>query len=248
MVRIINIDTKTRTIRVSNEDKDIDWITVKGTHVPIKKGESKGEAVEKFFEEKQAPDELAEKLLDSGNYQELGKLIVERFSDGKKPTKQFIDTWMDDSEIWDPKNRNAIIDGVHLYLNKGTQESQSQKTTIDKVSNRLKDSLKTEFKNQAPLFGWNFNDISETDDSITFAVQDVGKWVVPEYYKNDPDYLGEDFSDWDWKEPSEDTLSKIEAAIEKVEKNNKGIEIKFSVQEKNYLYFTIKDNKNGSHN
>ena len=52
MVRIINIDTKACTIRVSNEDKDIDWITVKGTHVPIKKGESKGEAVEKFFEDK----------------------------------------------------------------------------------------------------------------------------------------------------------------------------------------------------
>ena len=52
MVRIINIDTKARTIRISNEDKDIDWITVKGTHVPIKKGESKGEAVEKFFEDK----------------------------------------------------------------------------------------------------------------------------------------------------------------------------------------------------
>lgn len=52
MVRTINIDTKARTIRVSNEDKDIDWITVKGTHVPIKKGESKGEAVEKFFEDK----------------------------------------------------------------------------------------------------------------------------------------------------------------------------------------------------
>lgn len=52
MVRIINIDTKNKTIRVSNEDKDIDWITVKGTHVPIKKGESKGEAVEKFFEDK----------------------------------------------------------------------------------------------------------------------------------------------------------------------------------------------------
>ena len=52
MVRIINIDTKNKTIRVSNEDKDIDWITVKGTQVPIKKGESKGEAVEKFFEDK----------------------------------------------------------------------------------------------------------------------------------------------------------------------------------------------------
>lgn len=52
MIRVINIDTKARTIRVSNEYKDIDWITVKGTHVPIKKGESKGEAVEKFVESK----------------------------------------------------------------------------------------------------------------------------------------------------------------------------------------------------
>ena len=52
MVRIINIDTKTRTIRVSNEDKDIDWITVKGTHVPIKKGESKGEAIKEHFGDK----------------------------------------------------------------------------------------------------------------------------------------------------------------------------------------------------
>lgn len=47
MVRVINIDTKTKTIKISNEDK-IDWITVKGTHVPIKEGESTKEAVKKF--------------------------------------------------------------------------------------------------------------------------------------------------------------------------------------------------------
>ena len=33
-------------------DKDIDWITVKGTHIPIEEGENKGEVVEEFIKEK----------------------------------------------------------------------------------------------------------------------------------------------------------------------------------------------------
>lgn len=34
------------------EDKDIEWITVKGTHIPIKKGQSEEEAVKEFFDKK----------------------------------------------------------------------------------------------------------------------------------------------------------------------------------------------------
>lgn len=35
-----------------DKDEDIEWITVRGTHVPIKKGENKEQAVKKFLEEK----------------------------------------------------------------------------------------------------------------------------------------------------------------------------------------------------
>ena len=50
MVRIINIDTKTRTIRVSNGKDDLEWFTTDtGSHVPLKKGQSKAEAIKEHF-------------------------------------------------------------------------------------------------------------------------------------------------------------------------------------------------------
>ena len=55
MVKVINIDTKTRTIRVENAaDGDIKtWRTTEsGAHFPIKKGESTKEALDKFVEKK----------------------------------------------------------------------------------------------------------------------------------------------------------------------------------------------------
>ena len=54
MVKIINIDTKTRTIRISNADGDIKtWRTTEsGTHFPIREGETTKEALDKFVEKK----------------------------------------------------------------------------------------------------------------------------------------------------------------------------------------------------
>lgn len=44
-----------RQIAVLDEkNDDITWITVKGNHIPIKKGQNKGEAVKEFFEKKNA--------------------------------------------------------------------------------------------------------------------------------------------------------------------------------------------------
>lgn len=58
MVRIINIDTKTRTIRVSNADGDIKtWRTTEsGTHFPIKEGQTTKEALDKFISKKRSAD------------------------------------------------------------------------------------------------------------------------------------------------------------------------------------------------
>lgn len=72
MVRIINIDTKTRTIRVSNADGDIKtWRTTEsGTHFPIREGESTKEALDKFVEKKSG---LGEKKVDSGKPEDSEK-------------------------------------------------------------------------------------------------------------------------------------------------------------------------------
>ena len=39
-----------------NKDDDIEWITVKGNHIPVKKGQSKEEAVKEFIESKKGKD------------------------------------------------------------------------------------------------------------------------------------------------------------------------------------------------
>ena len=55
MVRIINIDTKNKTIRVSNGDKELEWFTTDtGSHVPLKKGQSKAEAIKEHFGDKKS--------------------------------------------------------------------------------------------------------------------------------------------------------------------------------------------------
>lgn len=44
-----------------DKDEDIEWITVRGTHVPIKKGESKEQAVKKFLEERNINNKIFQK-------------------------------------------------------------------------------------------------------------------------------------------------------------------------------------------
>ena len=69
MVKIINIDTKTRTIRVENADSDIKtWRTTEsGAHFPIKKGESTKEALNKFIGSKRPEAKKKSSGLISGN-------------------------------------------------------------------------------------------------------------------------------------------------------------------------------------
>lgn len=52
-----------------DKDEDIEWITVRGTHIPIKKGESKEQAVKKFLESKKSSSGIkgsSEKLFHKG--------------------------------------------------------------------------------------------------------------------------------------------------------------------------------------
>ena len=72
MVKIINIDTKTRTIHVSNaEGKNKAWRTTEsGAHFPIKEGESTKEALDKFVGSKRpkAKKSSYEEVLGPGEH------------------------------------------------------------------------------------------------------------------------------------------------------------------------------------
>lgn len=47
---IYELFQQSKTKDMAFDDEDIEWITVKGTHIPIKKGENKEQAVKKFLE------------------------------------------------------------------------------------------------------------------------------------------------------------------------------------------------------
>lgn len=55
-----------RQMSVLDKDDDITWITVKGNHIPIKKGQSKGDAVKEFFESKKSGGGKSENKSDNG--------------------------------------------------------------------------------------------------------------------------------------------------------------------------------------
>lgn len=90
MVKVINIDTKKRTIHVSNADGDIKtWRTTEsGTHFPIKEGESTKEALDKFVEKKQ-PESKKEKtnswtMGDGTKIEIKGDWVIKTDKNGQK--------------------------------------------------------------------------------------------------------------------------------------------------------------------
>ena len=83
MVRIINIDTKTRTVRVSNGKDDLEWFTTDtGSHVPLKKGQSKAEAIKEHFGGKNVGGNLAAKKAQLHSDFKSGKITQKQLEDG----------------------------------------------------------------------------------------------------------------------------------------------------------------------
>ena len=93
MAKIINIDTKTRTIRVENDGKIKAWRTTEsGAHFPIKEGESTKEALDKFVGSKRPEAKKDKKKYIE--FEEQGQTY--RFP---KPTKH--------EKLWDQAWKNV---------------------------------------------------------------------------------------------------------------------------------------------
>lgn len=81
-----------RQMSVLDKDDDITWITVKGNHIPIKKGQSKGDAVKEFFESKKSDsNEKASSKPSSAeilkHFEERGLVHNEEVPQGWKETE-----------------------------------------------------------------------------------------------------------------------------------------------------------------
>lgn len=82
-----------------DDDKKTEWITVKGNHIPIKEGESKGEAVKKFIESKKGGEGKKHKSgLNSEKVKRFRELLNKK--DTEAIEKEFgKKIWGDNKEI-----------------------------------------------------------------------------------------------------------------------------------------------------
>lgn len=156
MVKVINIDTKTRTIRVENAaDGDIKtWRTTEsGVHFPIKKGESTKEALDKFVEKKR-PEAKKESGLDKDKikahkqgliyYDDYAKQQSEKEEKARKAREKALKDKEDaDFHEWqksNPSKKADVSDIIKSYKEK--MAALGPKASIKKTDRVEADAIK----------------------------------------------------------------------------------------------------------
>ena len=158
MVKIININTKTRTIHVSNADGDIKaWRTTEsGAHFPIKKGESTKEALDKFVEKKQEESPAMRAAREASDRMNSLKLAIGDKKNGvKKETSDTKGTMKESATDWYAKKfktdkKMAPKDGVtfeqlyeslkkgeNIYEKMGVDDSIVRERVMSEIADRL---------------------------------------------------------------------------------------------------------------
>lgn len=169
-----------RQMAVLDSDDDIQWITVKGNPVPIKKGENKGDAIKSFFESKTKGEKKAtEKRKESANNTQ-GK------TESPKKEKPFMSK-KEYNEI--KKNAGHIIEKAYEREPKITADLKSipgiklvgldyrrktEKSAIEKIKReRIEKKEKIAHLSDAEIMGgmWDLVRYTQEVDKDTFVKQ-----------------------------------------------------------------------------
>ena len=102
-----------RQMSVLDKDDDITWITVKGNHIPIKKGQSKEDAVKEFLESKKSGSSKS----DKGATSKSAPAKSESKSAGTKTKKEY-------PHEFETVRKNALANPL-TYNHRYTQKSKA---------------------------------------------------------------------------------------------------------------------------
>ena len=141
-----------------NEDKkeDIEWITVKGNHIPVKKGQSKEEAVADFIESKHKSESkqddkhesfrksLSRTFSDYGNI-ERKKELTKRAEEYRKNNQSEIADLIQEQIKLNDKNHQSTKDFINKKISyeeweKSDREAEKRTDEINEQIKKLKDS------------------------------------------------------------------------------------------------------------
>ena len=261
-----------RQMACLDADDDIEtWITVRGNHIPIMKGQTKEQAVEAFIESvekkggttivkksdakygKRVSPEMHEKMMASRKSAPADdiKRLCEKYgvSDKnyllEKIARKY--EFHSDNPEWQEEHRQDYLKAQKLLSQETPTEKKSSTTNnAEGVKDRLRTAIKAQFGSSIKSYGFGFSgkfeETREDNGDITLSIRNLGDWEVSDDDRNDPDYEGEDFEDWDWEVPTEETRTKIKNIVESIKKET-GRNVSVEFGEKNWTYFTIEGGK-----
>lgn len=190
-----------RQMAVMDKDDDIEWITVKGNHIPIKKGENKEDAIKSFFESKSKGEKGNEsgkktsepRKADNSHLQKSIETILKKskldFSKAsekpaaktaktetpKAPSKAIVHI-LDTAESSEPKITADLksIPGIEFH---GLDfRLKTRKSAIDKITrNRIEDPKKYENISDEQIMGdmWDLVRYTQVVKPETFKKQAI---------------------------------------------------------------------------
>lgn len=114
-------------------------------------------------------------------------------------------------------------------------------TTAKTVTVEIKESmmqmalaLRSRIKNK-PYISFRIEDMTQSDNPrVEISIRDYGNWELPDDLDED-----EDNSDYDWKELSDESVTKFDEIIQSINKPYTGIKNSWETSEKNHIEVTI---------
>ncbi|WP_405316569.1 DUF2213 domain-containing protein [Faecalibacillus faecis] len=132
-------------MNAKDKDDDVEWITVHGNHIPIKKGQSKDEAVKEFLEGKKAQDKQSDKdRIKIADLKSRENEVLKQFYEAKEGSSERerlqyeLDALKDERFRLEDKQSEA----------KGEKETSSKKESKEEKSKSQKPNISDyKFKN-----------------------------------------------------------------------------------------------------
>lgn len=124
--------------KINNEEKDedIQWITVKGNHIPVKKGQTKEDAIEEFLDKqtKKQNDEKIKKIKDLQQQHKSGEKFKIRdiYGTEEHTIKEITKSFFGDIVVVDERGYQHQIDKVDFGDTKGKQSDTKEKQPNNK--------------------------------------------------------------------------------------------------------------------
>lgn len=189
---------------VMDKDDDIEWITVKGNHIPIKKGENKEDAIKSFFESKSKGEKSTETPKSSSTKRESKSSVKHTPVDKNKSVMAIVARAAESA-----KNPNITEDYIVKEAVKTGKYTEEQiKARINAYEKYKKDNTIQTIEKHTTGGHWD----EDKKDYVDFEwkperIKDVWKPILNTEWDNEKkEYVP---IDWDAKKPAKGERPKL---------------------------------------